>query len=97
MPATCTICLLLDMTLNISYLDKGPGFVCPPLASVHSFPFHNSFYPIVFCNVRDQVPSVCIKKGKIRNSYILIFLFEDRRFADTFFNSMFNKHVWTLM
>lgn len=97
MPATCTICLLLDMTLKISYLGKTAGFVSPPLASVHSLPFHNSFNPIVFCNARDQVPSVCIRKGKIRTSYFLIFLFEDRRFTDTFLNWMFNKHVWTLM
>jgi hypothetical protein len=85
-PTTCTICFLLDMTLKISYLGKRAGCVSPPLASVHSLPFHNSCNPSVFVNARDKDPSECIRRGEIRTFYILIFLFVDRRLADTILN-----------
>jgi hypothetical protein len=35
--------------------------------------------------------------GKIITSCILIFLFVDRRLADTIWNLIFNEHIWTLM
>jgi len=86
MLATYTICLLLDMALKISYLGKSAGCVRSPLASVHSLPFHISCNPPVFFNARDQFPSVCIRRGKIRTFYILIFYFVDRRLPDTILN-----------
>ena len=83
-PVTCTVCLLLDMAPKILYLGKSAGCVSTPLASVHSLPFHNSYNRSVFFNARDQVPSECVRRGKIRTSYILIYLFVDRRLADNF-------------